>query len=34
MAPPRERCENCDAEIDEDYKFCPACGEDLKGKKS
>ncbi|NVM57966.1 MAG: pyruvate carboxylase, partial [Desulfobacterales bacterium] len=26
LAPPREQCINCDAEIEEGYKFCPACG--------
>lgn len=29
LAPPREQCGSCDAEIEEDYKFCPNCGHDV-----
>jgi pyruvate carboxylase len=29
LAPPREQCASCDAEIEEDYKFCPNCGHDV-----
>ncbi|RLB80662.1 MAG: pyruvate carboxylase [Deltaproteobacteria bacterium] len=32
LAPPRERCKNCDAEIEEDYKFCPKCGSNLESQ--
>jgi pyruvate carboxylase len=31
LAPPRERCSNCDADIEEEYLFCPRCGHNLKG---
>ncbi|OEU79871.1 MAG: pyruvate carboxylase [Desulfobacterales bacterium S5133MH4] len=30
LAPPREHCKKCDAEIDEDYKFCPTCGHKME----
>jgi len=32
LAPPREHCSNCDADIEDHYKFCPACGHNLKGE--
>ncbi|NVM22997.1 MAG: pyruvate carboxylase, partial [Desulfobacterales bacterium] len=32
LAPPRERCMNCDAEIEDDYKFCPTCGYNLEAR--
>jgi pyruvate carboxylase len=32
LASPRERCKNCDAEIEEDYKFCPTCGCNLESQ--
>ena len=32
LAPPRERCRNCDAQVEEDYKFCPKCGYNLESQ--
>ena len=34
LARPCERCKNCDAEIEEDYKFCPVCGVNIAGAKN
>jgi pyruvate carboxylase len=30
LAPPFERCPNCNADIEKDYKFCPNCGQNLE----
>jgi pyruvate carboxylase len=30
LAPPRERCTNCNAEINEGDKFCSECGNELR----
>ena len=32
LAPPLERCPNCNGEIEEGYKFCPNCGHNLEGE--
>lgn len=32
LAPPRERCRNCDAEVEKDYQFCPRCGNNLESQ--
>jgi pyruvate carboxylase len=32
LAPPRDHCKNCSAEIEEGYKFCPNCGYNLAGE--
>jgi predicted amidophosphoribosyltransferase len=32
LAAPREHCSNCDADIEDHYKFCPTCGHNLKGE--
>ncbi len=29
LAPPRDHCKNCRAEIEDGYKFCPNCGYNL-----
>jgi pyruvate carboxylase len=34
LAVPRERCANCEAEVDTDYRFCPACGQKLAEEKA
>jgi pyruvate carboxylase len=29
LAAPKNRCANCEAEVDTEHRFCPACGERL-----